>query len=192
MRFDAPVRDRPLFVTARGAARGVELSARRLAGRTTASVGYTYATSTLDALGYHYFSPQDRRHAVDLSLARRLGESWRLAAAFSGATGAPYTRIRIRPNYENVDPLFDAEAADAERRPPSFLLGTEAEWTHRFTRWQLGAYGQLQSALTSQSSGSYRGDNCTLDTPGEVCVPYSTAREPTFAILPTLGLRFAF
>jgi TonB dependent receptor len=188
--------DRPLFVAARGAAHGVDLSLRRLAGRTTGSLGYSYGVSTLDAAGFHYFAPQDRTHSVDLTLSHRFSPRWRLAAAFSAATGAPFTHTQFtalpaRGDSSRVDVTYLYGAPGEGRRPPAYLLGTEAEWTHHFSHWQLGAYAQVQSALANQSTGSYRGDGCGLNPSGaREC--YSTPRESTFWALPTLGLRFAF
>jgi hypothetical protein len=83
---------RALWVGAGERGHGVELSARRLVGRTTATVAYAWSASALDAAGRRYRSPQDRTHTVDATLSRRLGARWRVAGAFAAATGSPYTR----------------------------------------------------------------------------------------------------
>ncbi|HEV2132205.1 MAG TPA: TonB-dependent receptor, partial [Longimicrobiaceae bacterium] len=59
------IRKRGGLSLAENQARGIELSARRLAGRWTASLGYAYGVSELEAEGLRYPAPADRRHTFD-------------------------------------------------------------------------------------------------------------------------------
>jgi hypothetical protein len=189
--------DRPLR-SAVGDARGFELSARRLTGRTTMSIAYSYGVSTLRAAGMRYPAPEDRTHAFDFTLARQLSRAWRLSSAFAAARGAPYTKATyIWMNDSTFG--YELDAPGAKRRPPALGLDVGLDWTHRFgSGRRLEAYAQLHSPLTSRSTGSYRGDGyCTPVFPGDTdlrCESYAPdeRREDTVPILPVVGLRVAF
>ncbi len=81
------------WVAASGVARGIDLSLRRVAGRVTGSLSYSLGLAELEANGKTFPAPGDRRHALDATLFFRLASWVRLGAAFTGATGAPYTRF---------------------------------------------------------------------------------------------------
>jgi hypothetical protein len=83
---------RPLFVEAANEARGVEVSARRLAGRWTGAWSYAYGTSELEAGGVRFSAPWERRHVMNASAGVALGGGVRAASAYTAAAGAPYTR----------------------------------------------------------------------------------------------------
>ena len=88
--------DRPLFVGATESARGVELSARKLVGRSTGLLAYSYGKATTDANGFSFASPADRTHAFDAAWMVRLG-GVRLGGAYTFTSGAPYTRALVGP-----------------------------------------------------------------------------------------------
>ncbi len=81
------------WVASSGLARGVDLSLRRVAGRVTGSLSYSLGLAELKGNGKTFPAPGDRRHALDATVFFRLANWVRLGAAFSGATGAPYTRF---------------------------------------------------------------------------------------------------
>lgn len=189
---------RPLFVVGGGAAHGFELSARRLVGRTTVAAAYGYGVSTLRASGLRYPAPEDRTHAVDLTVARRLSPRWRVGGAFSAATGSPFTRaVFVEESQSGGGPAdrsgFVLDAPDAERRPPALGLDLAAEWTHRFANWEVSAFGQVHSPLATESTGSYNGSGwChSLGADGQYCTS-GQERDGTLPVLPVLGLRVAF
>src|SRR5690606_11058389 len=79
---------------------GVWLSLRRLTGRWTGSVGYTYGRSRMTArverasgetVRYDFPAPADVPHSLDLTGMVRLGSSFRLGGAFTIGSGVPYT-----------------------------------------------------------------------------------------------------
>ena len=63
-----PLVDRPLFVSATESARGVELSARKLTGRVTGLLAYSYGSATMDARGLSFTAPASRTHALDAAI----------------------------------------------------------------------------------------------------------------------------
>src|SRR6185503_13417729 len=80
--------NRQFFVGAVENAHGLELSARRLTGRVTGSLAYSYGRSTRNASGLTYAADGDRRHALDATLMARLG-SFRVGGALSAMSGLP-------------------------------------------------------------------------------------------------------
>jgi hypothetical protein len=194
---------RELFVSGLERASGVELSLRRLVGRTTGTLSYSYGVATLDALGRRYASPQDRTHALDATISRRATDRLRLGAAFTAATGAPFTGVM----YEVVLPdsaagvryssRYLVGAPSAERRPPVFGADVVAEWRRPFARWELGAYAQLHAPLAPHASTTrtkqLEAAHCPPSAPaGAQCTPLVERRYDTLPVIPTLGLRFTF
>jgi hypothetical protein len=84
---------RPLFVHGENRAWGVEFSARQITGVATGSVSYTYSRSTMDAAGLRYAAAGDRRHVLSTTGMLRLSQAVRLGAAYTAATGVPFTRV---------------------------------------------------------------------------------------------------
>ncbi len=190
------VLNRPLFVMAEGEARGIEFSARRLTGRWTASLAYSYGISELEAAGLRYPAPTERRHVLDATSMLRLGSSVRLGAAYTAASGAPYTRVHLGGFFEPDQPPR-AEAPSSRRGPAYGSLDVLAEWNHSFRRWELGAYLQVRNALNRSNGGMYmRFDDCP-----ESCGIINGERFggpgrdeflPGMPILPLFGFRIAF
>ena len=85
---------RPLFVEATESARGVELSARKLTGRTTGLVAYSYGHATMRARGLSFPAPADRSHALDAAMSMHLG-GFNVGGAYTLTSGAPYTRTVV-------------------------------------------------------------------------------------------------
>jgi hypothetical protein len=199
--------DRPLFVDASTEAQGVELSARRLAGRWTLSAGYTLGSAVTEAGGVRFASEQDRRHSFDATSLVRLGRSWRLGAAYSAATGNPYTRF-----FEGDASCDDygerctwtersrVEAPSAERMPAYASLDLLADWNHSFRGWDFGAYLQLRNALGRRNPAAYLRsyDHCgpSGGFHGTPSCAYDPGPKdefvPALPILPLLGFRVSF
>lgn len=160
--------DRPRFVTGRNHARGLELSARRLAGRWTASAAYSLATSEMEASGIRFPASEDRRHALDLTSMLRLGSWLRFGGAFTYASGAPFTRIEgsvgdCTP--EGCDHELRAGPPNAQRSPYYASLDLLVDWTLRLRSWELGAYLQLRNALGRENTA-------TISSSGLTCLRY--------------------
>jgi hypothetical protein len=211
--------DRRLFVVADERGQGVELSARRLVGRTTATFAYTYARSMLSAGGWRYASPQDRPHALDFTIAHRLTPRRRVALALSAASGAPFTRVvdRFVGDGSGLPSTVDeftvsgngnayagtvADVPNGGRRPPALGADLLYEWSRPIRGRPFAAWFQLHSPLALQSTGGYGGSGmCVVpagSAPADVfgpaarCAPPWRAYEDTFVVIPVVGLRVAF
>jgi hypothetical protein len=165
--------DRPLFVPATGHACGLEVSARKLTGRWTASASYSYGVSEIEAVRLRYPAPAERRHTLDATSMVRLGRSFRVGAAFTAASGAPYARMLSGSAIcdDRYDPetgrtvegpcrwadLPRVEAPGAHRAPAYQSLDLLLDWNHAFRSWEFGAYLQVRNALNHWNAGPYTG-----------------------------------
>lgn len=202
---------RPLFVTARNASRGLEVSGRRLAGRWTASASYSLARSTIEAAGLSYPASEDRRHALDMTSMVRVRRSLRLGGAFSYASGAPYTRVSERlvdcPSSRAFTTVASIEgcrtelllgAPNAHRSDAYSSLDLLLDWSTRFRRWDFGAYLQLRNALNRRNNAAMTGSSLVCEgvwTPQSGCDGREVDRDrfhPGLPLLPLLGFRARF
>jgi hypothetical protein len=205
--------DRPIFVTAVNDAHGFELSLRRLAGRWTFSGSYSYGISMLttrsalvgNAVRYHYPSPSDRRHVVDLTSLVRVGSALRLGAAFTWASGAPYSRFLLstQPCAPGVlcstsdSSAFYIESPNAERTADFAALDLLVDWTRSLGKVRIGAFLQLRNVLNRANAITYTGSlqACAASAPprlvaigGGVCDRFDRG----VPLLPLGGVRVAF
>lgn len=193
-----PMRDDPLFVSGVSTARGVELSARRLAGRWTASAAYTLSASRMEAGGRRFTAPSDQRHALDLTTMLRLGSAWQVGAAYTLASGSPYTptfqgTTLCEPGGKSCRWVEEPRKEDpSARRSGAYqsldLLG---EWTRAYRSWKMGVFVQLHNALNHANPGryvGYGGEYCVGS-----CVGYQTDEFVSgLPVLPVLGVRATF
>jgi len=214
--FGALNNQRPIFVAAENRAQGVELSARRLVGPWTASVAYTYGRSSLSAASgypfgarYDYPSSADRRHAVDLTLMAHVGQAWRVGAAFSAASGAPFSRflLGLAPCDTTAVPVscsprdtaaLQIELPNAQRAPGYAALDLLLDWSHTLRGGlHLGAYLQVRNALNRANAVTYTGsvERCVAPHPptlvaarAGVCDQFSRG----VPVLPMAGIRVSF
>lgn len=209
-----PLLDRRLFVEGKAFAYGVEVGARRLAGRWSASGAYSLGVSTLEAAGYRFPEPSDRRHAVDLTSMLRLRGTWRIGAAFTAMSGAPFTRS----DEHDLTCDFDGWCRDASehdrglpgaaRMPAYRSLDLLVDWGRTFRSWELGVYLQLRNALfhdnvATHSGVTYdcaslsfhpdKGMQCIDDWGRAIGRPTVRDRfEPGLPILPLFGFHLTF
>jgi hypothetical protein len=87
---------RALFVDASESAHGLELSARKLAGRATGFLDYSYSRATMTARGRSFPAPADRTHALNAATFVHVG-GFNVGAAYMRTSGAPYTRVVVVP-----------------------------------------------------------------------------------------------
>lgn len=198
-------RGRPLFVTGENRARGIELSARRLTGRWTASIAYSYGVSEMLAAGLRFPAPADQRHVLDATALARLGWGWRLGAAYTAATGTPYTRQSLgradcvsQPECVWTEEPWIGEPG-AYRAPAYRSLDLLVDWTHGFGTWSLGAYLQLRNALDRENMGRYLRFNprycpsaCGTENGVEFGWQEGDQFLPGLPRLPLIGLRVTF
>ena len=196
-----PQLDRPLFVQGEGNARGVELSARRLAGRWTASASYAFARSEITARGLTYPAPEEQRHTFDATAYLRAGRRVQLGAAYTASSGVPYTR-RFGGTYRctsatecRVQTPPTAEAPGALRAPGYSSLDLLAEWTGQLRGARLGAYLQLRNTLGSDNSARYIGSTPCAAFGEYGCASGSSGFDefdPGLPRLPVIGFRLSF
>ena len=209
------VRTRPVFVSADNRAQGVEVSLRRIVGRWTASLAYSYGTSTIaDRTGYAFGAPYsypsqaDRRHVLSATAMARVGASWRAGAALTAMSGAPFSRflLGVAPCDATLGPCpapdsvaLVIEAPNAERAPGYLSLDLMLDWSHTVGRVQVGAYAQLRNVLNRANAVTYLGsvDQCTNPHPPTL-VPVSGRAgwcdqfNQGMPLLPMIGVRVAF
>ena len=193
----------PVFVPARNPARGLELSARRLVGRLTLGLGYTYGVSSLEAAGLRFPAPADQRHVLDATAAFRSG-AWRVGAAYSAASGLPYTRYSggTFSCFPDRPCEWDAPAWRGEpgafRAPAHQSLDVQLEWTRDFGTRRFAAYLQVRNALFGRTRGRYVGYSpehcvqaCTSEGAGGVYAGGDEFQQG-LPLLPVFGVRVAF
>lgn len=191
---------RPTFVRARNHAHGAELSLRRITGPWTGSLGYAWGRSTLHHDTLSFAAPADRRHAVDATLAARLGSRWLVGAAYTGATGTPYTRrwaggvLCDDVGCQVVEPPRQGEPA-AERRVAYHALDLNLEWRARIGDARLTTFVQVRNVLGRDNQGRYAGTvryceaRCGFPDARFVEFDEFTPAMPT---VPLVGLRLSF
>lgn len=202
---------RPIFVSADNRASGVEVAVRRLAGRWTATGSWSYGVSSIEArsamypVWYNYPSSADRRHAVDASVMRRFGDALRVGAAFTWASGAPYSRFLLGQapcdSLATVCSPADSaalyiESPNAERSPAYASLDLLVDWSRTLGTVQVGAYLQVRNVLGLANAVTYTGSvrQCTPAPPtlvpvgGGVCDRFDLG----VPLLPLAGVRVAF
>lgn len=179
---------------------GLEASARRLGGRWTGAASYAYGVSTLDARSadperpgeWHFPSPADIRHSVDLTSSVRLTRSWQAGGAFTYASGVPFTQFVIGDAAELREP-------NARRTSPYASLDLQAEYTRTVGAWQLSGFVQLRNALNRDNRITYLGSRevCPLPLANAGAAPCATRRvEDRFQTgvprVPLVGVRVVF
>ena len=196
-----PQVDRPLFVEGEGRARGVELSVRKLAGRWTASAAYALARSEITARGLTFPAPEEQRHTFDATASLRAGRGVQLGAAYTAASGVPFTRrfgreficdaTACRPNGPAT-----AEQPGAERAPDYRSLDLLAEWGGHVRGARVSAYVQLRNALRGDNAGRYTGSTPCEALGVSACGPGRPTGYDDFAPglprVPVIGLRLSF
>ncbi len=202
---------RRILVNATNLARGVEVSVRHLVGRWTTSLSYALGFSELEAPTgtwprYAYASPADRRHALDATVMTHLPRGFRLGAAATAATGAPFSRFLLGVAPCPVPPgactssdttALAIEGPNAERAPSYLTLDLLADWTREWRRVRIGAFVQLRNLWSRANAVTYTGsvEQCTREQPPKlvfarpgVCDRF----ERGIGFLPLAGVRAAF
>jgi hypothetical protein len=143
--------DRPLLEVAHNAARGIELSVRRLAGRVTGSASYSLAASRMRTDSLRFPSPADVTHTVDLSASTRLGRAWQVTGVGSYASGVPYTQLIIAPTSVRL-------GAPSGRRTPSYAsLDLSVDYAAHIGGADFSAYVQVRNVLGFKNRVTYAG-----------------------------------
>jgi hypothetical protein len=201
--------DRPLFTVASNRAQGADFTLRKLGGRMTAAVSYSYGDSEIQVGDVQYPSPWSRRHSLDATMTLSASENLRLGAAFTAASGAAFTRYdgALRncrtDNPRDCTFMLYARAPGAEQGPAYTSLDVMVDWRGRIGRWDWGAYAQIQNVLGNRNEAAYQWSRLTCECgTGEgppIVNPDPTRELPAdneflrgLPMLPMLGLRVAF
>jgi hypothetical protein len=181
-------------VEAESTARGVELSARRLVGRWTASAGYTFARAETRVDSLRFPGSADVRHSVDATAAYRVDDRLRIGGAFSFASGVPFTRV-----VAGGDGPPRLETPGANRTPAFASLDLMVEYAAVMAGLNATAYVQLLNALGRRNRVTYAGSvDCSavvLAGGSQPCASGADVHDRFRSGLPRLplvGFRIAF
>ena len=195
---------RPFFVAGSVNAKGIEFSIRKLAGRWTTMFAYSYGSARASVAGWDFPAPGDRRHVFDATVTARAGRGFVVGAAYSAATGLPFTRAHIfdqpcttQDACERV--LTQIEEPNNGRNPNFQSLDLHIDWSHEFSNWRLGVFLQVRNVLNHRNLSSYiwSEERCELDLDhiARRCIPrgdhydvfgYGVPR------IPLIGIRVTF
>jgi hypothetical protein len=138
-------------------ARGIELSARKLVGDWTMSVGYAYGQSrmrTSQSIAHpvplRYPGSSDVRHTADLTTGYRFRNGLLVGGAFSYASGVPFTRIVVGDDPRTEEP-------SANRTPSYRSLDLTLDYATRLGDRDISAYLQLINVLGRRNAVTYAG-----------------------------------
>lgn len=191
------LQDRPAYVIGDADARGLELSVRQITGPITGSVSYTWSRSRMEAAGLEFPASADRRHVLSTTAMARITSALRGGAAFTAASGVPFTRTIATAEECAEVPGCDAARLpwlaepNAARAPAFASLDLLLDWSGRIGRMEVGAYAQLRNALGRDNATIY-----TADEPG--CMPggctgaLRSEYERGVPRLPVIGIRVRY
>lgn len=151
--------DRILLAPARQQAEGVELIARRRgAGRLDWSASYALAHATQDLPTGTIPLARDQRHAFYADVTYRLGEHWRLSAAWQYHSGWPitpvsYTLVPLNNGGRALVRSFGPTLGD--RLPAYHRLDLRASRTIRLKRGELVVFADVFNAYDQKNPLAY-------------------------------------
>lgn len=195
---------RSLYVPGQQNARGAELSLRRLSGRVTGGLAYSYLWSQDVAEGVRFAAANERTHVANATAMARLGTRARVGGAFTIAGGQPFTRYVhtvdcTSGTCEAGVPLASGSSvARGEGYRSLDLLGN---WARPLGRGRLELDVQLRNVLGRDNRAAYRGTvaRCQPRTP---CSTVLDGSDPTLELtdrtlpglpfIPFVSLRVAF
>ncbi|MBI4420395.1 MAG: TonB-dependent receptor [Gemmatimonadetes bacterium] len=199
---------RPIFVPATNRAWGLELGLRRIVGRWTGSLSYTWSRSTLQAQspgwGSPYPSPADRRHVLDGTVLYRASANWRVGAAMTAASGAPFSRFILgaapcTPPSACPDTLvaLQIESPNGVRTSPYASVDFLLDWEGTVGRATVGAFLQVRNLLNRSNAVTYGGSEEPCDAhapPTRILVRSFTCDrfDRGVPLLPLAGVRIVF
>ena len=180
---------RPLFVDASESASGIELGMRRLAGRVTGSIAYSYGTATTTARGLSFPSPSNRTHSFSAVLASHVG-SLNFGGAYALASGAPYTRIVLGQTGAPNGSAPVAGPPNGVRLPAYASLDLSVDYTRVIRNVSVVGFAGAQNVLGRTNATWYEitgvCDGMTAPTPE--CRDHDVFDTPV-KLAPTIGIR---
>jgi hypothetical protein len=186
---------RATFVTGVNVAYGLEASVRQVAGPVTGTASYTHTRSAMTAAGLEYTSASERPHVFDATAMVRARPSLRLGAAFTAATGVPFTRTIADPDECALEPGCDptrlpwAGQPNGLRAPTYASLDLLADWMTTVRGTEVGLYVQLRNVLGRRNGTVYVGDDPGCTGVGCGSGQLENLYERGVPRLPVLGVR---
>lgn len=190
-----PVFERDLFITGRSTAYGLEASVRQLVGPVTGSVSYTLSRSRTEVGGLRFPSSSDRPHVLNATAMARVLEPLRVGAAFTAATGVPFTRTISDSIACLEEPRCDTDALpwagdpNAQRAPMYASLDLLVDYSTRWAGLEVGIYGQLRNVLGRENAVVYTGTGSGCSVVGCSLDDLRNAYEQGVPRLPVIGVR---
>jgi hypothetical protein len=106
-----------------GRAKGVELLVRKLKGKWTGFLGYTFSNSTRQYPGINkgeeYLFDYDRPHSLSINLNRKISGKWSFSASWVYQTGLPYTPVIGR----QLTPVAGSDGTGETEYEEAFIYG---------------------------------------------------------------------
>ncbi len=129
----------------------------------------------MKAAGMEFASLADRRHVVDATVMVRARENLLVGAAFTGASGAPFTRTFTQYCHDwphdsgncpapATGPVTYRGLRNAERGPTYASLDLLMDWTQRREDWTWGVFVQLRNSLGRDNAAVYKETICLADS----------------------------
>ena len=146
----------------------------------------------------------------DATAMLRVADSWRIGAAFTAASGAPFSRFQLgkapcdsaaggTPCAATDTAALFIEPPNAERTAAYASLDLLLDWTRQLGHVRIGAYVQLRNALNRTNAVTYTGTLTGCSSPHAptlIAVPNRPGLCDRFSrgvpILPLVGLRVVF
>lgn len=190
------LRRSPTLVIGQNAATGFEVSVRQLAGPVTGSAAYSMTRSRIRATGREFPSGADRTHVLNATGMIQPQTGLRFGAAFTAATGVPFTRALSDSVDCAAEPGCDPDAGlpwagepNATRGPAYVSLDLLMDWSTRLGEYQLAVYGQLRNVLGRDNATVYAGDGSGCLVVGCSTAELRNAYERGVPRLPVFGVR---
>jgi carboxypeptidase family protein len=152
-----PLLRRPLFVDATESASGLEVSARKLTGRTSGLLAYSYGHARMRARGLSFPAPADRTHALDAAMSVHLG-GFNVGGAYTITSGAPYTRtvLGAAAGQSSVTGSIPVrESPNAHRLPSYASLDLSIDYTRTIKGLSLIGFAGAQNVLRRKNATWY-------------------------------------
>jgi hypothetical protein len=181
-------------------ARGIELSARRLAGRLTGSLAYTIASARASSVGLEYPADQERPRSVDATALFRATSRLQLGAAYTRMSGRRFTSVLTYSLYDSTGRrlAFEQRPGDrnALRGSPYESLDLLADWSGTAWGARTGIFFQLRNVTGRPPSNRYDPvltSPCTAPAPFNRCLNFDQDSDARiYPFTPMLGVRVAF
>jgi hypothetical protein len=131
----------------------------------------------------------------DLTTMARVSNGLRLGAAYTTASGGPFTRL-VYGSQTPVEgggfvwnPPSRFEAPGANRFPRYGSLDLLLDWSGMVGRTRAGMFLQLHNVFSRENPSAYEGTYCTMSQ--SVCQPTDSFGHG-FPIFPIVGFRLSF